>query len=66
MIRYFLALYYHIIYIDFNILPQLRLKHLSHHLLISGSYIIQAKEHHLVVVISSGSDKSCFLLILWC
>ena len=66
MIGYFLALYYHIIYIDFNILPQLGFKHLNHHPLISGSCILQAEGHYLVMVISNGSDKSCFFLILWC
>ena len=64
MIGYFLAFYYHVIYVDFNILPQLRFEHLSHHSLISGSCILQTKGHHLVVVIPNGSDKSRFLLIL--
>ena len=64
MIGYFLTFYYHVIYVDFNILPQLRFKHFSHHPLISGSCILQAKGHHLVMVISNRSDKSRFLLIL--
>ena len=64
MIGYFLAFHYHVIYVDFNILPQLRFEHLSYHPLVSGSCILQAKGHHLVMVIFNGSDKSCFLLIL--
>ena len=40
MIGYFLTFYYHVIYVDFNILPQLRFKHFSHHPLISGSCIL--------------------------
>ena len=61
MFGYHLAFHYHVVYIDFNILAKLRFKHLSHHPLIGGSCIFQAEGHYLVVVVSSGSNKSCFL-----
>ena len=64
MILYLLALYYHVIYVDFNILAQLRFKYLSHHPLIGRSCIFQAEGHHLLMVVSSGSNKSCLFLIL--
>ena len=64
MIGYLVALHYHVIYVDFNILAQLRFKHLIHQPLISGPYIFQAEGHYLVMVVSSGSNKSCLFLIL--
>ena len=66
MIGYLLALHYHVIYVDFNILSQLGFKHLSHHPLIGGPYIFQAEGHYLVMVVFSGSNKGCLFLILSC
>ena len=63
MLVHCLTLYHYIIYIDFNILVQLRLKHPSHHPLIGEPRILQIKTHHFVVVISSRGDKSGLLLI---
>ena len=46
------ALHHHVIYIDFNILAQLRFKYLSYHPLIGGFCIFQAEGHYLIVVVS--------------
>ena len=54
---------HHVVYIDFNILAQLWLKHPSHYSLIGRTCIFQSKMHHLVMVVSNRSDKSFFLLI---
>ena len=62
MLENHLALHYHIIYISFNILIQLCLKHLSHHPLIGRPRIFQAKGHHLVIVVSNRNNKSCLFL----
>ena len=59
-----LVFHHHIVYINLNTITQLWFKHLSHHLLIGGSRVFQAKGHHLIVVVSSGSDKSCLFLII--
>ena len=64
MFRHHLTLHHHVIYINLNILAQLGFKHLSHHPLIGESGIFQAKGHHLVMVVSCGSDKICLLLII--
>ena len=64
MIGYLLTLHYYVIYVDFNILAQLRFKHLSHHPLICGPCIFQVEGHYLVMVVSSGSNKGCLLLVL--
>ena len=58
-----LTLDHHVIYIDFNILAQLWLKHFSHHPIISRPYIFQSKRHHFVMVVSNRSDKIRFFLI---
>ena len=64
VLKHHLALHHHVIYIDLNTLAQLRLKHLSHHPLIGRSCIFHAKGHYFVMVVSSGSDKGYFLLII--
>ena len=64
MLEHYLAFYNHIINIDFNTLAQLWFEHFSHHSLISRPCIFQTKRHHLVVIISSGSNKSCLFLIV--
>ena len=63
MLGHHLTLHHHIIYINLNILAQLWLKHPSHHPLIDKLYILQTKKHHLIVAISSRSDKNYLLLI---
>ena len=60
-----LTLYHHVIYIDFNALTQLRLKHSGHHPLVDGPCIFQTKRHHLVMVVPNGSDKSCLFLVIY-
>ena len=60
-----LTFHYHVIYIDFNAFAQLRLKHPSHHPLVGGPCIFQTKRHHLVMVVSNGSDKSCLFLVVY-
>ena len=50
--------------IDFNALNQLRLEHSDHHPLISRPCVFQTKRHHLVIVVSNRSDKSCLFLII--
>ena len=64
MIRLYIALYHHIIDINFDVFSKLRLKHPSHHPLIGSPYILQTKGHHLIMVISSTSDESCPLLVI--
>ena len=54
----------HIINIDFNALAYLWLEHSRHHPLISGPYVLQAKQHYFVVVVPSRRHKGCLLLIL--
>ena len=60
----YLTLYYHVIYVGFNALPQLRLKYSGRHSLIGGSRVFQTKRHHLVMVVSNMSDKSCLFLVV--
>ena len=59
-----LTLYYHVIYVGFNALPQLRLKHFGCHSLIGGPRVFQTKRHHLLMVVSNGSDKSYLFLVI--
>ena len=66
MLGHYLALYNHIINIDFNAPAQLWFEYFSHHPLISRPYIFQTKGHHFVVIVSSGSNKSCLFLIVQC
>ena len=64
MLRHYLTLHHHVIYIHLNILTHLCFEHLGHHPLIRRSNIFQAKKHHLVMVIPNGGDKRRFLLIV--
>ena len=64
MLGHHLTLPPYIIYINLNVLAQLWLKHPSHHPLIGRPCILQSKKHHLVVVISNGSEKNCLFLII--
>ena len=43
MLRHQLTLYHHVVYIDFDALTHLQLKHLGHHPLVGGPDVLQAK-----------------------
>ena len=64
MLRCHLSLHHHVVYIYLNSLAQLWFKHPRHHHLVSGSRIFQAEGHYFVIVISSGVDEGCLLLIV--
>ena len=64
MLKYYLTLHHHVIYIHLNIFTHLWLEHLGHHPLVRRPSIFQAERHHLVMIIPNGSDKRCFLLIV--
>lgn len=64
MAFYMLALYQHIINIYFNILANLIFKDLVNEILICGSYILQVKWHHFIVVEPLVYDKGDFIFIL--
>ena len=64
MLRHYLTLHHHIIYIHLNILIHLCFEHLGHHPLIRRSSIFQTERRHLVMVISNRGDKLRFLLIV--
>ena len=65
MFGYQFTLYHHVIYLDFNVLTHLQLKHPGHHPLIGGTGVLQTKRHHFIVVVSNGGDKSCLFLIIY-
>ena len=64
MIGLYLALHHHIINVNFDLFPLLKLKYPNHRPLIGSPGILQTKGHHLIVIISSRSDKSCLLLVI--
>ena len=64
MLRNHLTFYHHIIYVNLDIFPQLRLEHPCHHSLICGSCILQPEWHHFVMVVSDRGNKSSLLLIV--
>ena len=64
MLRYYLTLHHHVIYIHLNILTHLCFEHLSHHHLIRRSSVFQTERHHFVMVIPNRGDKRRFLLIV--
>ena len=64
MLKYYLTLHHHVIYIHLNILTHLCFEHLGHHPLIRRSSVFQTERHHLVMVIPNMSDKRRFLLIV--
>ena len=64
MLRHHLTFHHHIIYIDLNALTQLRLEHSGHHLLIGRPCVFQTKRHHLIMVVSNGSDKNYLFLVV--
>ena len=53
----YLTLYYHVINVGLNALPELWLEHSSHHSLVYGTYVLQTKRHNFVMVVSNGSEK---------
>ena len=65
MIGFYLALNYHIIDVNFNVFPLLRLKYPGHHPLIGSPGILQTKGHNLIMIISGKSDKNCLLLVIY-
>ena len=60
----YLTLYYHVINIDLNALPKLWLEHSSHPSLVCGPHILQAERHDFVMVVSNGSEKGSFFLVV--
>ena len=63
MLSIYFALYHHIIYVHFNILAQLRLKHSGHYSLIGGPHVFQLKGHYFVMVIPNRrKENSLFQL----
>ena len=64
MLRNHLTFHHHIIYVDFDVLPQLRLKHSCHHSLICGPCIFQTEWHYFVMVVPDRGNKSSILLIV--
>ena len=64
MLENHLTFHHHIIYVDFDVLPQLRLKHPCPHSLIYGSCIFQTEWHYFVIVVLDKSNKSSLLLIV--
>ena len=64
MLRNHLTFHYHIIYVNLDVFPQLRLEHPCHHSLICGSNIFQTEWHHFVMVVPDGGNKSSPLLIV--
>ena len=64
MLRNHLTFHHHIIYVDFDVLPQLWLKHSCHHSLICGSYIFQTEWHYFVMVVPDKGNNSSLLLIV--
>ena len=64
MLRNHLTFHHHIVYVDFDVFPQLRLKHPCHHSLICGSCILQTEWYYFVMVVSNRGNKSSLLLII--
>ena len=64
MLRHYLTLHHHVIYIQLNILTHLYFEHLGHHPLVRRSNIFQTERHHLIMVSPNGGDKRRFLLII--
>ena len=64
MLLFLLALYHHIIDVNFHRMPDLFSKHPSIHPLISGPCILQAEWQYRVMIVGFRRNKWCFLLIL--
>ena len=63
MVGHQFALYYHVVYIHFNGFAHLLFKHPSHHPLIGRPSILQAKGHHLIIIVVNWGDESSFFLV---
>lgn len=57
------AFYKHVVYVYFNISPDLIFKYLVDESLISSSGILQSKGHHLITVEALVCDESGLLLV---
>lgn len=60
------ALHYYVIYIYFNIFPNLVLKYLVYHSLICCPNIFQLEWHDSVAICNSTDDKESVFPFLWC
>ena len=58
MLRNHLTFHHHIIYVNLDVFPQLRLEHPYHHSLICGSHILQTEWHHFVMIVPDRGNKS--------
>jgi hypothetical protein len=54
----------HIVYVSFNISPDLRPQSLIYHLLICCSNIFEAKSHDLIAVDVMGRYECCFVFVV--
>ena len=64
MLQNHLTFHHHIIYVDFDVFPQLGLKHPCDHSLICGFCILQTEWHYFVMVVPDRSNKNSLLLIV--
>ena len=64
VLGFYLTFYHHIVYVNLDVVSQLRLEHPGHHPLVGNLYVFQTKGHHFVMVIFNRNDKSCHLLII--
>ena len=64
MLRNHFTFHHHIINVNLDVFPQLRLEHSCHHSLICGSCILQTERHHFVMVVLDRGNKSSLLLIV--
>lgn len=53
----------HVVYIHFNILPNLVLKDLVHESLVRGTSVFQSERHYLVAIVGVFSNECCFFLV---
>ena len=44
-------------------LPELWLKHTSHHFMVCGPRVLHTERHDFVMVVFDGSEKGCFFLV---
>jgi hypothetical protein len=54
----------HIVYIGFDVLPDLRLQALLNFLLICCSNIFQAESHDLIAIDAMGHYEHCFVFVV--
>ena len=63
MASFFLAVYQHVVDLDFYIPPYLVMEHSVHKPLVDGSCVFQPEWHNLVTEKSSACDEGCLLLV---